>query len=260
MANKIKYVYLLLALSLWTGWTPETVVADESRPLHIFIDPAFGGKEKGPVINQKFVAKDLTLSIGRQLKTLLELKGYLVTLSREGDQFVSPDERLTQAIAKNSDLFISIKINRQRYNCAQLYYAKQPQVTTATKEGGSIKDLDESLRNISENLERDNLTKESLKLAEIVSNKLKDNKTQICDGVLTKKDYILENTRCPTIVIDFGASDLNSASLYIVDTSFMDRITKAIAGGVEKYLETAIPQFSRQPIHQPEMPIPGPPK
>jgi N-acetylmuramoyl-L-alanine amidase len=79
------------------------------------IDPGHGGEEVGAQGPGGALEKDVTLALARRLRsTLVNRLGIQVFLTREGDQFLSLDDR--SAIANNykADLFISIHANASR--------------------------------------------------------------------------------------------------------------------------------------------------
>ena len=84
----------------------------------IVIDPGHGGSDAGVVVNPaaadvpEIVEKQVTFAIAAQLRTLLsERLGARVVVTREGDDFISPENRATIANNNRADIFISIHIN-----------------------------------------------------------------------------------------------------------------------------------------------------
>lgn len=74
----------------------------------IVIDPGHGGEDwggKGPV---NLIEKNIVVPIANNLKKLFEQQGAWVVLTRNGDENVSFDRRITMAINEKADLFISI--------------------------------------------------------------------------------------------------------------------------------------------------------
>jgi N-acetylmuramoyl-L-alanine amidase len=78
----------------------------------ITLDPGHGGAETGATGPSGLMEKDVTLSIARRLRTLLENRlGVQVVFTRNDDRNLSLDERTEIANNNRSDLFISIHAN-----------------------------------------------------------------------------------------------------------------------------------------------------
>jgi N-acetylmuramoyl-L-alanine amidase len=92
----------------------------------IVIDPGHGGDELGAQGSRGSVEKDITLSVARRLRTLIESRlGLRVFLTREDDRTMSLDERSAYANSQKADVFISIHANaavRPAMKGAEVYY------------------------------------------------------------------------------------------------------------------------------------------
>lgn len=78
----------------------------------VFLDPGHGGSDPGAVANG-LQEKQLTLNICKQIRDILtsEYGDVHVKLSREGDTYLSLEERAKRANAWGADLFVSVHIN-----------------------------------------------------------------------------------------------------------------------------------------------------
>jgi N-acetylmuramoyl-L-alanine amidase len=84
------------------------------RPIRcIVLDPGHGGQDTGTIGPGGLAEKNVTLDIARRLRAALqaELPGVEIVLTRDGDRFISLDERTAVANARNADLFVSIHAN-----------------------------------------------------------------------------------------------------------------------------------------------------
>lgn len=81
----------------------------EEEPL-IVIDPGHGGIDDGCVVSG-VKEKEVNLQIALLVKEKLEEKGMRVTLTREGDAYLSKEERADFANRTNADAFVSIHQN-----------------------------------------------------------------------------------------------------------------------------------------------------
>jgi N-acetylmuramoyl-L-alanine amidase len=78
----------------------------------IVIDPGHGGEETGARGEANTLEKDITLSVARRLRTMIESRlGLRVFLTRDDDRTVRLDERSAYANSQKADLFVSIHAN-----------------------------------------------------------------------------------------------------------------------------------------------------
>ncbi len=93
--------------------SPTSPEAPSSRT--IVIDPGHGGDEVGAIGAGGTMEKDVTLSIARKLRALVQNSlGYQVFLTRDKDDVVALDDRTAVANNYKADLFVSIHANASR--------------------------------------------------------------------------------------------------------------------------------------------------
>ena len=92
----------------------------------VVIDPGHGGDELGTQGAKGTLEKDLTLSVARRLRTLIESRlGARVFLTREDDRTLSLDDRSAFANNHQADVFLSIHANsavRPTLKGAEIYF------------------------------------------------------------------------------------------------------------------------------------------
>ena len=92
----------------------------------IVIDAGHGGDERGATGAGGILEKDVTLSIARRLRTMIESRlGLRVFMTREDDRMLSLDERSAYANSQKADVFVSIHANaapRPTIKGAEVYY------------------------------------------------------------------------------------------------------------------------------------------
>jgi N-acetylmuramoyl-L-alanine amidase len=92
----------------------------------VVLDPGHGGEEQGTQGAKGTLEKDITLSVARRLRTLIETRlGLKVFLTREDDRTLSLDERSAFANNHRADVFLSIHANsavRPSLRGAEVYY------------------------------------------------------------------------------------------------------------------------------------------
>jgi N-acetylmuramoyl-L-alanine amidase len=81
------------------------------RRWRIAVDPGHGGKDPGAIGVGGLREKDVVLAVARRLARRLREAGYEVILTRDGDVFLSLEERTARANAAAADLFLSVHAN-----------------------------------------------------------------------------------------------------------------------------------------------------
>lgn len=85
------------------------VVSKVRRKRIVVLDPGHGGKDPGAIGSySKTYEKTVTLSMGKELKQILQNRGYVVYLTRENDVFIPLRQRIKIAQQRKADLFMSI--------------------------------------------------------------------------------------------------------------------------------------------------------
>ena len=75
----------------------------------VVLDPGHGGKDPGAIgRSYRTYEKNITLSMGKELKKQLEAKGFKVYMTRSTDIFIPLRKRVAIARSYHADLFISI--------------------------------------------------------------------------------------------------------------------------------------------------------
>lgn len=95
------------------GVAPAERLAATAFPLavrRVVIDAGHGGSDPGATAAELF-EKEITLDIGRRLRTLLERDGFDVVVTRDRDETVALRDRAHLANASRGDIFISIHVN-----------------------------------------------------------------------------------------------------------------------------------------------------
>lgn len=103
---------------------PGNVPAAIRRPL-VYVDAAHGGDERGAALADALAEKNVTLGFARLLRHELDLRGFAVMMSREGDNSVSLDQRAGAANAAQALAYISLHAASEG-NGARVYTAVLP--------------------------------------------------------------------------------------------------------------------------------------
>lgn len=201
----------------------------------IVIDCGHGGHDSGAGIDG-FFEKNLTMSVGLEVASLLKKKGFQVFLTRSTDNFVPLDERTSVANALNADLFVSIHANfAANKNAAGLetYCLHErlfkPQYSTLDAQ---------AQRAVAEHC--GNSMKQGLALAEtvhktIIAHAGKKN-SRIADRKIAHAvTQVLLGSQAPSVLIELGfLSNPYEASL-LQDGAYQQLLARAICEGVAEF-------------------------
>lgn len=96
-----------------------------SHRLLAVVDPAHGGEERGAALTDTLAEKNVTLGFARLLRHELEIRGFAVTLLREGDTNSTLDQRATAANVAHAAVYIGLHAVSQGRG-ARVYTALLP--------------------------------------------------------------------------------------------------------------------------------------
>jgi N-acetylmuramoyl-L-alanine amidase len=77
------------------------------------VDAAHGGDERGAALTDTLAEKDVTLGFARLLRHELEIRGFAVQMSRDGDNSISLDQRAGAANAAQAAIYITLHATSQ---------------------------------------------------------------------------------------------------------------------------------------------------
>jgi N-acetylmuramoyl-L-alanine amidase len=233
----IIYCFLFIMLPVSVG-QEQLTHSSGLKAKTIYLDPWYGGKEKGPLLRQKQYAKDITLQIAQQLEAQLAADGFKVQLSRSGDARVSADARVSLARGIGSDIYLSIKISQQKKECVRIkLFSPGPQKYPREAKYRTLDELKADLDNIMQSLQIDTAYEESLQLAHIIAKELKKTLTAKCVNIIKSSDHVLAHAEMPAVIVDFGVLITPFVQPYILDTKVQDKIVRDIAASIKMFAE-----------------------
>ncbi len=171
----------------------------------VVIDAGHGGSDYGAIrcdINEK----DITLDVAKQVRDMLVKKGYIVQMTRDGDEYVSLQDRV--AISENfePDIFISIHVNS----------------STGTEASG---------------VETHYYHQESLMLAQTLHASLASAIDTKNRGLFKSKFYVINHTTDPAILMEIGFISNDKERAELNSPARKKATAKAIVEGVENYFK-----------------------
>lgn len=171
----------------------------------VVIDAGHGGTDYG-AIRDNINEKDITLDVAKQVRDMLVKKGYVVQMTRDGDDYVSLQDRV--AISENfmPDIFISIHVNS----------------STGTEASG---------------IETHYYHQESILLAQTLHASLASAINTKNRGLFKSKFYVINHTTVPAILMEIGFISNSAERAELSGSARRKATAKAIVEGVENYFD-----------------------
>ena len=166
----------------------------------IVIDAGHGGKDPGAKIDEELESK-IVESIAKKIKALNGSEDLKIILLREDDSFVSLSDRVNKINQINPDLLISLHLNASKNP-----NEKGVNAFISSQNGFYEKSL-EKANQLIENISNNNLTKGGVKDANL---------------------YIINNSKCPAVLLEVGYLSNANDKAYITSESGKDEIAKNI--------------------------------
>jgi len=226
----------------------------------VAIDAGHGGVDvgmSGPIGSRHpfLKEKDVTLGVSRALARDLERRGIGTVLTRDRDSLVALGDRGKIAGRAKADLFVSIHVNaaNPRWRNArtargfETYYLAEARTedaaAVARMENSSVRfettaqaDRGDPLSLILSDLARNEHLREASRLAELVQASLGEVHPSESRGVKQAGFMVLATSYMPAILIETGFGSNDAEARYLNSTSGQQRLARAIADGIERYL------------------------
>jgi len=218
----------------------------------IVIDPGHGGLETGAKGKFGNLEKDITLSISRKLKGLIEKNlAFRVVLTRDKDTDVSLENRAAVANNIKADLFISIHANGsylKRAHGSETFFLSATAPDEETRKLAYMENSAQEFEGRIEKEERDEVKlilwdlaqtaylKESSRLADNIQPELNDTLGTANRGVKQAPFKVLTGVACPAVLVEVAFISNPEEEKELVDEAFQMRVAEAIYRGLQDYL------------------------
>lgn len=217
---------------------------------HIIIDPGHGGKDPGAMNRRlKLREKQLTLDVALKLKRLLSEKaGFEVTLTRDGDKYISLEERTAIANSRKGDIFVSIHLNAAPNRKARgvetyfLSFTTDPWATqvAAQENAVSTKSIGE-LKSLIEKIMQNSKLTESKALAACVQKNLaktlQKKHDSVADlGVKKAPFYVLAGAEMPAVLVEASFLSHRDEARLLRTEAYRSRIATGLYEGILAYI------------------------
>ena len=224
-----------LTLLLTPGpFSPRLVVPQHKKvePFALVIlDPGHGGQDSGAIAGG-VLEKDLTLDIAQRVNRLLDAQGVMTLLTRNGDSYVSLDDRAQLINRADNAVVVSIHLNdgpRPDASGIETYFAAQ-QATGIPLIASWLPFL-QKVANPRPNLE-------SQSLAQFIQQQLVARTQAVNRGTKAQQFYVLANVRHPAVLVEGGFLTGKNDIGKLADANYRELLAMGITDGILKYRDT----------------------
>ncbi len=237
-----------------------------ARTLIIAIDAGHGGEDPGARGKRGSLEKNITLSIARKVKELIDdlpnMRGMLI---RDGDYFIPLDKRVSKARKMNADLFVSIHADafiKSNVRGSSVFALSEHGATStaarwlAKKEneadligGVNIAVNDPYLARTLLDLSQTATINDSMKLAKYVLGELGDINDLHRGHVEQAGFAVLKSPEIPSVLVETAFISNPREEQNLNDKNYQLKLALAIVNGVKRYFDQN-PALSRPQIAQ----------
>ncbi len=217
----------------------------------IMIDAGHGGKDPGALGYKHYREKVVVLQISKQLKSILNARGYKVYMSRDKDVFIKLRHRTAYANKHNADIFISIHANavekkNAKKACGIECYFLSPSRSAkaeriAAKENSAdMSDMNSYGKQSFLNFLNSHKILASNKLAidmqrGMLGSLNKSYKNVVDGGVREGPFWVLVGAQMPSVLVEVGFISHPSEAKRLVNSQYQKTLVLGLADGIERY-------------------------
>jgi N-acetylmuramoyl-L-alanine amidase len=208
-----------------------TMIQRSGKVQTIVLDPGHGGFDKGAAStfgNEKTYALD----VARQLRPLLQAKGFKVVMTRETDVFIPLEVRARIANATKDSIFVSIHFNATGSNPAATGF----EIFSLTPRGAPSTN-DDSLALHFVNMQAGSpMEAQSFELSAAVYHSMLGHiNTEFDRGIKRARFAVLRHTQIPSILVEGGFLSETGDSKRINDPAWRKQLAESLCTGIENY-------------------------
>ncbi|MBC8200316.1 MAG: N-acetylmuramoyl-L-alanine amidase [Desulfobacteraceae bacterium] len=221
----------------------------------IVIDPGHGGRDYGaPGYLRGVHEKNIVLNIAKKLaKKIREKLGCEVIITRNGDKYLTLEERTAIANTKNADLFISLHTNAARNRRAygiETYFLNlatdDDAILVAARENATstknISDLQTILSDLMQNAKINESSRLAYHVQESMYKHMKKKYRRIKNkGVKQAPFYVLLGAQMPSILIETSFISNSRECKRLINSTYQNHLCDAIVKGIKSYIKETNP-------------------
>ncbi|MEX0960050.1 MAG: N-acetylmuramoyl-L-alanine amidase [Burkholderiales bacterium] len=246
--------------------TPSKPEVSVVRLITVAIDAGHGGEDPGALGRRGTREKDITLSISRKLKALIDKEPNMrAVMTRDGDYFVPLGRRVEIARKVQADLFVSVHADafvKPHARGSSVFALSERGATSihanwlAKKEneadligGVNIDVEDATLKQVLLDLSQTATINDSLKIGRTVLESIGGVNTLHKPHVEQAGFAVLKAPDIPSILVETAFLTNPDEERRLRDTKYQQRVAEAIFDGVKKYF-AANPPLARSKLAQ----------
>lgn len=217
----------------------------------IVLDPGHGGKDPGAIgVYGKTYEKNVTLAMGKELKAMLERKGYTVYLTRSTDIFIPLRQRVKIAQKHKADLFMSIHADSALNRNAKGLSVYTLSEKASDKEAAALAerenkvdiiggvDFSENSKEINDiliSLSQTDSRNKSSKFASYIVNEMKKSVKLVNDSHRFAGFAVLKAPDIPSALLEMGYLSNRSEEKLLKQSSYRKKLALSVMQAVDKY-------------------------
>jgi N-acetylmuramoyl-L-alanine amidase len=210
-------------------------VANAGKIRTVVLDPGHGGYDKGAICRYGS-EKNFALDVARQLRPLLQAKGFRVIMTREGDYFVPLEVRARIANAARDSIFVSIHFNatdRDPSATGFEIFSFTPRGAPSTSDNW----VTSSSASVQAGSKAD---AQSMALSACIYHSLLGHIPEFDRGIKRARFAVLRLTEVPAVLVEGGFLTERGESRLIAKKEWRGKLAQAISVGIENYRSLAV--------------------
>ena len=230
----------------------ETKVSDGGKKV-IVLDPGHGGKDPGAIGYSGMYEKNITLSMGKELKAMLDKTGkYKVYLTRSTDEFIPLRDRVKIARKYKADLFISLHADSTKNRSAKGLSVYTLSETASDKEAAALAErenkadviaglnLVEHSKEVSDiliNLAQRETMNRSSEFATFMVQEMRDEAKLVNDTHRFAGFAVLKAPDVPSVLLEMGYLSNRVEERLLKQQSYRKKLAAATTRAINRYFE-----------------------
>jgi len=224
-----------------------------NRKKIVVLDPGHGGRDPGAIGRSfKTYEKNITLSMSKELKKVLENKGFKVYLTRSTDIFIPLRKRVAIARSHHADLFISVHadstINRKAqgfsiYTLSETASDKEAEALAEREnkadiiDGMDFSDNSPEINDVLISLSQNDSRNKSSKFASYVVSEMRS-KVKLVNNTHKFAGFaVLKAPDVPSVLLELGYLSNYTEEKYLRNPSYRKKIADAMGKAVSRYFK-----------------------
>lgn len=230
----------------------ETKISDGGKKV-IVLDPGHGGKDPGAIGYSGMYEKNITLSMGKELKAMLDKTGkYKVYLTRSTDKFIPLRDRVKIARKYKADLFISLHADSTKNRRAKGLSVYTLSETASDKEAAALAErenkadviaglnLVEHSKEVSDiliNLAQRETMNRSSEFATFMVQEMRDEAKLVNDTHRFAGFAVLKAPDVPSVLLEMGYLSNRVEERLLKQQSYRKKLAAATTRAINRYFE-----------------------